>query len=172
MGDEVVARGRPSERTPEIEDLILNGLANGKSMVSLCRGEDMPCPSTVYRWLSADKDFCDRYARAREDQADTMADEIIDIADDKSNDTILKSNGDGEPYEVANTEWINRSRLRVDARKWVAAKLKPKKYGDKLTSEISGPNGGPIESRHTFEMDFGKYKVYPTGTDSADVPTE
>lgn len=92
----------------------------------------MPEPATIYRWLSADKEFCNRYTRAREDQADTLADQIIEIADDCSRDTISDDDG-----ERANTEWINRSRLRVDARKWIAAKLKPKKYGDAIDHKVS-----------------------------------
>ncbi len=73
------------------------------------------------------------YVRAREDQADTLADEIVAIADDGSNDTYEK---DG--VVLTNQDVVARSRLRVDARKWVAAKLKPKKYGDKVDVEHSG----------------------------------
>lgn len=93
----------------------------------------MPDVKTVYRWMGANEEFRQQYACAREDQADTLADEIIDIADESSRDTITKENDDGSTYEVCNSEWINRSRLRVDARKWVASKLKPKKYGDSMT---------------------------------------
>ncbi len=92
----------------------------------------MPAIQTIYLWLGCHPEFMAQYAQAREDQADTLADEIIDIADDSSHDTITDPET-GE--ERANSEWINRSRLRVDARKWVAAKLKPRKYGDKLITE-------------------------------------
>lgn len=93
----------------------------------------MPDVSTVYRWLVANETFREMYTRAREDQADTLADQIIEIADDGINDTYKK---DG--VEVTNQDVIARSRLRVDARKWIAAKLKPKKYGEKLDLEHSG----------------------------------
>lgn len=88
-------------------------------------------PSTFYKWVSENKDLSDRYARAREIQAELLADQIIEIADDSSNDTKTIYKGE-ELIEVENTEWTNRSKLRVEARKWIAAKLKPKKYGDKV----------------------------------------
>lgn len=85
----------------------------------------MPGTSTVYRWLADKPEFRELYARAREDQADTLADEIIDIADQK----------DGE---ADTPDSVNRARLRVDARKWIASKLKPKRYGDKIDHEHTG----------------------------------
>jgi hypothetical protein len=100
----------------------------------------MPAVSTVYLWMAKHKEFSESYARAREDQADTLADQILEIADDGRNDTYT----DDEGKEFVNHDVINRSRLRVDARKWVAAKLKPKKYGDKVTTEHTGPGGGSI----------------------------
>lgn len=77
------------------------------------------------------KEFSDRYARAKEIQIDTLAEEIMDIADDGSNDlmTIVKGN---EAYEQENKEVTTRSRLRVDTRKWLLSKLAPKKFGDRL----------------------------------------
>lgn len=123
---------RPTDYTPELAAAICERIADGESLKAVCTAEDMPSKSSVYLWLTRHSEFSDMYTRAREDQADTLADEIIDIADDSTRDTILKKNHDGTTYEVANTEWINRSRLRVDARKWVAAKLKPKKYGERL----------------------------------------
>ncbi len=77
-------------------------------------------------------------SRAREAQAEIRADEIVDIADDASDD--LTTDKDGKL--VANNEHIQRSRLRVDARKWIAAKLLPKRYGDKL--QHTGEGGGPV----------------------------
>lgn len=93
----------------------------------------MPNKSTVFRWLAADEAFRDQYARAREAQADALFDDILDIADDGTNDYMTKTNADGSEYEALNAEHIQRSRLRVDARKWMAGKLLPKKYGEKIT---------------------------------------
>lgn len=120
--------GRPSDYTQEIGVKICALISEGKSLVSICKQEDMPSTVTVYTWLQKHPEFLNIYTRAREDQADTLADEIIDIADDGRNDKTIDENG------VVRTDQdvIARSRLRVEARKWVAAKLKPKKYGDKL----------------------------------------
>lgn len=109
-------------------------LAEGKSLVSICQLDSMPSTVTVYSWLQKHEEFLNIYTRAREDQADTLADQIIDIADDGKGDVKL----DKEGNEKTDAENVQRSRLRVEARKWVAAKLKPKKYGDKVQTEISG----------------------------------
>lgn len=83
----------------------------------------MPDIVTVYRWMAARDDFRQNYVRAREEQADTYADEIAEIAD----------RDDLDP---------NDKRVRIDARKWVAAKLKPKKYSDAV--KISGDAESPL----------------------------
>jgi hypothetical protein len=77
------------------------------------------------------------YARAKDNQADLLAEEILEIADDGSNDFMTIVKGD-ESYTVENKELVNRSRLRIDARKWYAAKLRPNKYGDKLDVTTDG----------------------------------
>lgn len=126
---------RPSDYTEELALLICAELASGRSLVSICKDEDMPGLTTVYRWRLERPAFREMYARAREDQADTLADEIVGIADESINDIII----DPETgYERTNHEVVARSRLRVDARKWVAAKLKPRSYGDKLDLTHSG----------------------------------
>jgi hypothetical protein len=88
----------------------------------------------VFRWLGDDRyaKFREQYARAREAQADAIFDEILDIADDGSNDWMERRREDGSVDEVVNHEHIQRSKLRVDARKWMAGKLAPKKYGEKV----------------------------------------
>jgi hypothetical protein len=124
--------GRPTEYTPEMADKICDAIAtSNRGLSTLCQQEGFPCRTTVHKWLRDNEDFAYKYARAREDQADFLAEEILEIADDGSNDTKTIKKG-REEYEVENTEWTNRSKLRVEARKWIASKLKPKKYGDKL----------------------------------------
>ena len=124
---------KPKPYDPKLGDEICDRLVDGESLRSITRDDHMPNASTVFKWLNENEVFAKQYAHAREAQADTLADEILDIADDKTNDTEMVRSKDGEElYEKANTEWINRSRLRVDSRKWIASKLKPKKYGDKL----------------------------------------
>lgn len=97
----------------------------------------MPVISTVYLWMAAHPEFSEQYARARADQADTLADEIQAIADEPmlGKKVTTKANGDVETVEG---DMIEHRRLRVDARKWIAAKLKPKKYGDKIDHEHGG----------------------------------
>lgn len=100
--------------------------------------DDMPTASTVYLWVLDDKEgFSDKYARAREMQAEVMFDEILEIADDGSNDLMTITKGD-KTYELENKEVTNRSRLRVDSRKWYLSKVLPKKFGDKLDVTSDG----------------------------------
>lgn len=106
-------------------------------------GHGLPDYTTFKRWIAVDDDLCTQYARAKEDQADFMAEEMLEIADDGSNDWMERNGKDGENlgYQV-NGEHVQRSRLRLDTRKWLASKLKPKKYGDKTT--IAGDPGNPL----------------------------
>lgn len=136
---------RPSEYSTEKADYICGQLADGKSLRTICRQEDMPSMPTVFKWLRERPEFLAQYARAREDQADAFAEEISEIADDGTNDWMETHGKDGSTGWVLNGEHIQRSRLRVDARKWIASKLKPKKYGDKV--ELSGDKDAPLELR-------------------------
>ena len=137
--------GRPTTYNLEIATQICEHLAEGRSLRSFCALESTPNKATVMRWLRDHEEFRDQYARAREDQAECLADETIDIADDGTNDYVLRKRGD-EDIEVVNNDHITRSRLRIDTRKWFAGKVRPKKYGDKNVTEISGKDGGPIET--------------------------
>jgi len=110
-------------------------IAAGESLNAICKSDGMPRLTAVYAWLAEHEDFAKMYARAREEQADTLADEIVAIADDGSNDTYTDENG----FEHVNQENIQRSKLRVDARKWVAAKLKPRKYGERVMGDADNP---------------------------------
>jgi hypothetical protein len=131
--------GRPSDFTQEIADAICERIADGESLRAICSDADMPNKATVFRWLGDKKHsaFCDQYARAREAQADSLVDDMIDIADDGRNDWMERLDKDDRPIGwMENGEALRRSALRIDARKWMAGKLKPKKYGDKL--ELDG----------------------------------
>lgn len=130
-----VGAGRPSSYTQEIADKICDEIAtSSRSIKTICDADDMPSSITVLKWLRDFPDFLSQYTRAKEMQADYLAEEMLDIADDGSNDFMTITKGD-ESYEVENKEWTSRSKLRVEARKWIASKLKPKKYGDKLEVE-------------------------------------
>ena len=143
--------GRPSKYSPELSDKMCAQLSNGVSLRTVCLAEDMPSKTTVFNWLRTIPEFLDQYERAKAECADSLADEILDIADNSVNDYMVKlaENGDEGAVESIklHAENIQRARLRVDARKWIASKLKPKKYGDKTQTEISGPDGGPVMVR-------------------------
>lgn len=126
----------------EVANRICEQIAEGRSLRAILKEDpQMPASSTVFKALSQDKAFAEQYARAREAQADALFDEILDIADESSNDSYTDENG----VERTNQEVVARSRIRIDARKWMAGKLRPKVYGDKVATELTGPNGGPVQ---------------------------
>jgi len=139
---------RPFDFRQDIADEICKDLIGGKSLRTICKSESMPSQNRVYQWLSENEEFRKQYAHARELQADAIFDECLDIADDASND--FKVNGEGEV--AIDHDAVNRARLKIDTRKWMAGKLRPKKYGDKLVAEHSGPDGGPIEVAETHNI--------------------
>ncbi|MFI3903973.1 terminase small subunit protein [Ochrobactrum sp. S1502_03] len=115
-----VKTGRPSKRTPEMEEAIINGLMDGYSLVQICASDTMPNRRTILRWMEDDEAFATRCARAREIQADLMDDKIIQLIDD------------------VNVENASAMRVKLSALQWRAAKLAPKKYGDKQEVEHTG----------------------------------
>lgn len=127
--------GRPSDYTPELAADICARIVDGQSLRSICKADDMPDVRSVFRWLALHDEFSHQYAQARDAQADTLADELLDIADDATNDWMERETKNGWIERVVDAENINRSRLRVDTRKWIASKLKPKKYGDSTRHE-------------------------------------
>lgn len=137
---------RHSDYTPELAATICERLAAGESLRSICRDETMPHMATVLRWLKNHSTFSEQYAQAREVGMDAIADEVFDIADDGRNDWIEReSQRTGQTYIALNDEAVARSKIRIDARKWYLSKLAPKKYGEKTSLELSGPDGGAIE---------------------------
>jgi hypothetical protein len=105
--------------------------------------------SSVYLWLIKHKLFSEMYARAKEDQADTYSDQIIDIGEEIP--MMVITDEDGKVTKRIDPAGINRNRLRVDARKWVASKLKPKKYGDRQI--LAGDKEAPIEVVHSTVLE-------------------
>jgi len=130
--------GRPSTYSEELAARICEEIAMGDSMRTVCKADDMPAMSSVFKWLREHKEFSEQYARACEERTEAMAEDILDIADDGTNDWTTKKGKDGREYEVVDNDVIQRSRLRVDTRKWLMAKMKPKKYGDKLDLTSDG----------------------------------
>lgn len=139
------ANGNKTIFTTKIADAILERLSGGESLRSICQDKGMVSRVTVLRWVADDVGgFAKLYDRAREMQAHSMAEDILDIADNGTNDW-MKANAADDAGWVANGENIQRSKLRYEARRWLASKIFPKQYGDKQTTEISGPAGGAIK---------------------------
>lgn len=126
--------GRPEIYTPELADKVCAQLALGESVRTVCAADGMPSMTTVFKWLREKEEFAKQYARAKEESADAMAEDILDIADDGTNDWMERTDSEGNNtgWQI-NGEHIQRSRLRVESRKWLMSKMKPKKYGDKVT---------------------------------------
>ena len=120
--------GRPCLYTPEIAERICAGLMDGKTLRAVCReSEDMPSEAAVRRWaMDNHEGFGPRYDRAREIGYHMMADEVMDIADDRTFD----AGPDGKSN-------IARSRLQFDARRWLLSKCLPKVYGDRLALDAT-----------------------------------
>lgn len=142
---------RPSIYSLELAHEFCARMEQGRSLRQICRDDDMPCTATITKWNRENPEFAELYAKARECLLEYWAEEIIEIADDGSNDWIKVNDPENTGYRV-NGEHVARSRLRVDQRKWILSKLMPKKYGDRLTAEVSGPNGGPIETKMTLDV--------------------
>jgi hypothetical protein len=124
-------RGRPTDYTQELGDLICSRIIEGNSLRSILNEEGMPDKATVFRWLRLHKEFCDNYEHSTKERTLAMGEEILDIADDGTNDYMTITKGNNE-YNVEDREVTNRSKLRVETRKWLMSKMQPKKYGDKL----------------------------------------
>lgn len=129
--------GRPSTYTPEIAAKLCEQIALGSSLRTACKGEDMPAPSTVFKWIREHEEFSKQYAHACEERTEAMSEDILDIADDGTNDWMEQHRGEHVAW-VTNGEAIQRSRVRIDTRKWLMAKMKPKKYGDKIDMTTNG----------------------------------
>lgn len=118
--------------TQQEADAICEHIADGKSLRNYCAQEGAPSKSTVMKWLAAHAEFADQYARAREMQADSHVDDLADIADTEADPA--------------------KARVRIDARKWAASKLAPKKYGDKLAHVGGNDDDPPIKQDLTVRF--------------------
>ena len=113
--------GRPTKYSDTLVDTICEQIAMGRSLVNICAELDLSY-SQVMVWLQKYPDFTDKYARAKEAQADWYADEMLSVIDNAKSDR----------------NEIERAKVKIEALKWIASKLKPKKYGDKLDLTSAG----------------------------------
>lgn len=144
--------GRPSTYSAETAAEICRRLADGQSLREVCRDEAMPSESTVRGWALDDREgFSAQYARAREIGYFSMADELLEVADDARNDW-MERHGEEDAGWQANGEHIQRSRLRVDTRKWMLSKALPKVFGDRVTQAVEGGDPEkPVNHIHRIE---------------------
>ncbi len=128
----------------EVFEGILARMAMGETLALICAEGGMPKTTTVWRWKERDDDRRNAYARAREDQQQAWADQIVEIADDGTNDYVEKVRKDGSKDMAYDREHVDRSKLRIETRKWLMARLSPKSFGDKTALELSGKDGAPL----------------------------
>lgn len=133
-------KGRPTDYTKDTADKICEKISGGLSLRAICAEAGMPARGTVYRWLIENADFQDQYARARDKQADYFAEEIIEIADSVE----------------AESAAVSKAKLQIDARKWAASKIAPKKYGDKQEIDVKSSDGSMRPSVRLNAEEFRK----------------
>ena len=123
-------QGRPTDYTEELAAEICRRLSEGATLRAVCKADDMPSESVVRKWAVEDRGgFRAHYTGAREIGYLSMADELVEIADDSSGDTITDKETGADRLDG---EWVARSRIKIDTRKWLLSKALPKIYGDKL----------------------------------------
>lgn len=140
MSDTKRKLGRPTDYTKDMADKICEKISGGLSLRAICAEPGMPARGTVYRWLIENADFQDQYTRARDKQADYFAEEIIEIAD----------SAEAESAAVA------KAKLQIDARKWAASKIAPKKYGDKQEIDVKSSDGSMTPAVRLNAEEFRK----------------
>lgn len=137
-GNQEKKPGRPSDYLPEVADDICSLLITGESLRNICKRPGMPNKATVMRWLKVHEDFRDQYTKAADIRSDAIFEELIDIADDSGEDTAA----------------VAKARLRIETRKWVIARMAPKKYSDRIDKPDSynAGNNGDTSSTNTKSM--------------------
>lgn len=126
--------------TEEIAEELCERLSEGESMRHICRDSHLPNRRTVLRWMAERPDFASNIARAREGQADCLHDDMADI------EAEIRS-GALDPQAA---------RIIIWSKQWRASKLAPKKYGDKASMEVTGKDGGPIETRELSQLELAR----------------
>ena len=127
---------RYSSFTQDLADKVCARLSEGESLRAICKDDDMPSAVTVHKWVLDLPTFAKQYARARSIQADVLAEQCMDIADESP--ALIFKDVQGAEVISIDSAAVNHQRLRIDARKWFASKVAPKKYGDKLDVEHTG----------------------------------
>lgn len=146
--------GVPSQYTKEMGDRICAELGDGTSIRRICQNEWAPSRTTIYKWLREQPDFRKQYALAQLDGAHAWAEEAVDIADDGSNDWMEVHDKDNIGWRF-NGEHVQRSKLRVETRKWYAGRMNPKAYGEKVAI-IGDDDSPPIRTADVSETEIAR----------------
>jgi hypothetical protein len=118
--------------TPDIADLVLEGLMSGRPLADICDEPDMPSATSVRHWLNNNRDgFTARYWQAREIGFHAIGDQILQIVDDRRNDWIVLCREDGTLEAILDPERVNRAALRLKARTWLLPRMLPKTFGNR-----------------------------------------
>lgn len=133
--------------TKELGERICELVENGTPLSRIAQIEGMPTAPTVYRWMRVYPEFREEYERAKRTQLEMLAEEMLEIADDESQDR-------------GNSAKVNRDRVKIDTRKFLLERLLPDKYGNKTRNEISGPNGGPVASVEIDKEQLARYVAF------------
>lgn len=150
--------GRPTLYTDELAERICSDLRSGKTLLEVSESEDMPELATIYVWINQEEappetsKFPELYARARRVWIDREADNILQIADDARNDWMDRQIGE-DTIRVVDHEHVQRSKLRIDARKWLLSKLRPDQFGDRLAHQMLDEQGKPAKAGITIIVD-------------------
>lgn len=140
-----------SKYSKKLADEICERMARGESVNQICKDNHMPSDATVYCWAKNYKDFGEAFKEAKDNRAHVLVDQILEIADNSINDYMENIQG----ITVISHENIQRSKLRVDARKWVASKMLPRVYGDKTTL-VGSDEDAPIQIEGISTRDRAK----------------
>jgi hypothetical protein len=133
--------GRPTLYTPELADEILTRLSNGETLTSICRPDTMPSRGTVHAWKAKDAEFSKRFARAKDDGWDAIADDCLEIANTPLEGVIETSKEWG--VETKREDMLGHRKLQIETRLKLLAKWDPKRYGDKI--DVNATHSGEVK---------------------------
>jgi len=150
--DGVIPQGNPDYYTPELGQAVCDLIAHGVKIDDLYRLGGlvvMPSADVFYRWLVKYPDFDNMYFKAKQAQAERFAAEILDIADDGTNDFVEKEIANGRKVVQLDGEHVARSKLRIETRRWLMSKYRPVRYGERTALAVTGADGGPLKVQST-----------------------
>jgi hypothetical protein len=130
-----------AEWSEELSEIFSEIATTPKSLEAICKANpSLPSARTVYRLIDSNEDICQRYTRAKEAQLQILADQLVDLADTDRICEKITIKADGS-REVVILDQVERTKVQIDTRKWLLAKLAPKKYGDAAKLTLDGELG-------------------------------